>query len=229
MERLVIFAKPPVAGLVKTRLALSPEHSAAIHEAFLRDIVARHSQTNRRTELWRGNQPDHPIWAELGLPQYDQPPLDLGQRMASALQKGVGNDAKVVVIGSDSPTLPLALIDEAFAALDRAPVVLGPACDGGYYLVGMRGQVAPIFPSGMPWGTHEVLDRTLFILQSQGITFELLDFWYDVDRPADLRYLVAHLAILARQGDTEHVHTRKVLDRLAPYFQCPVPSSGTDQ
>ena len=108
----------------------------------------------------------------------------------------------------------MSLIDEAFGRLERAPVVLGPACDGGYYLVGMRGGVAPIFPAGMPWGTARVLDQTIQLLDQENTAFELLDYWYDVDRPEDLRFLNAHLKCLARGADENHAHTRRVLSQL---------------
>ena len=103
---------------------------------------------------------------------------------------GEGDDAAVVVLGTDSPTLPPALVDAAFAALARVPVVLGPATDGGYYLLGLRGLLPPLF-AGVAWGTDAVLPHLLETLHAQQIPFELLDFWYDIDRPADLRLLRA--------------------------------------
>jgi uncharacterized protein len=197
MGRLMVFAKAPQAGRVKTRLApaVGAENAARLHEAFVRDVVARHARPDRPMTVWRAGDLTHPLWAELGASLETQPPGELGHRMRFAFeQEGAAGEA-VVVLGTDSPSLPPALVDAAFEALTRVPVVLGPACDGGYYLLGLRGCVPPIFDD-VPWGTGSVLTDTLAALRAAGQRYELLPFWYDVDRPADLTLLKAHLPTL---------------------------------
>ena len=189
----MVFAKAPEPGRVKTRLLLPPETAAALHAAFVRDVVARHQRPGRRVTVWRAGAQDHPLWAGLDARLANQVGADLGERMAHAFAAELEGDARVVIIGTDSPTLPPRLVDEAFALLDEVPVVVGPACDGGYYLLGARGAVPPCF-EGLAWGGDQVLLDTLDALAE--LPHRLLDFWYDVDRPADLALLRRHLRAL---------------------------------
>lgn len=197
--RLMVFAKAPTPGRVKTRLALPPATAAALHAAFVRDVVARHGRADRRVTVWRAGDLAHPLWAELverhGVALAEQPPGDLGDRMAAAFAaEGAAGDP-VVILGTDSPTLPPAFVDDAFAALAEGEAVIGPACDGGYYLLGLRGAATrdrALWPPGLAWGTDAVLPATLAALAARG-PFAVLDPWYDVDRPADLRWLRHHL------------------------------------
>ena len=197
MGRLMIFAKAPEPGRVKTRLApaVGSENAARLHAAFVRDVVARHRRPGRALTVWRAGDLAHPLWAELGVPLEAQPAGDLGHRMRWAFEREGAAGEAVVILGTDSPSLPPALVDAAFEALTRVPVVLGPACDGGYYLLGLRACAPPIF-EGVPWGTGAVLTDTLAALQRAGLRYALLPFWYDVDRPADLTLLRAHLPTL---------------------------------
>lgn len=204
-ERLMVFAKAPVPGRVKTRLELPPTTAARLHAAFVRDVVARHQRPGRRVTVWRALDADHALWGELvdrhGVRLATQRGDDLGARMAAAFGEELAGGGPVVVLGTDSPSLPPRLVDAAFAALDEVPAVVGPACDGGYYLLGLRGAVPPVFPADMPWGTGEVLTRTLRALATSGAPFRVLDPWYDVDRLADLMLLKYHLPSLIAAGD----------------------------
>jgi glycosyltransferase A (GT-A) superfamily protein (DUF2064 family) len=107
--------------------------------------------------------------------------------------------SSVVLIGSDSPTLPLAYLRRAADWLaGAADLVLGPAGDGGYYLVGSRRPTPELFAPGIAWGTSSVLATTLERLASlrrAGLRIALLPLFYDCDTPADLRLLAAHLAL----------------------------------
>ncbi|MEZ4475185.1 MAG: TIGR04282 family arsenosugar biosynthesis glycosyltransferase [bacterium] len=194
----MIFAKAPEPGQVKTRLvpALGVEGAARLHAALLADVAERHQRPGRVVTLWRAGDLAHPIWTTLGLPLATQPDGDLGDRQRAAFAAEGADGAAVVVIGTDSPTLPPALVDAAFAALARVPVVIGPATDGGYYLLGLRGLLPPLF-TGVAWGTDAVLPHLLETLHALRISFEVLDFWYDIDRPADLRLLRALAPTLA--------------------------------
>ena len=125
-------------------------------------------------------------------------------------QLSLGADA-VVLVGADSPTLPVAYIEQAFAELRRADVVLGPAMDGGYYLVGCGRRVPPIF-HGIAWSTGQVLAQTLARLEDRSWRLALLPPWYDVDTSADCGLLRTHIAALRRAGvDPEVPHTEALL------------------
>ncbi len=207
--RLAIFARAPVPGQAKTRLApaLGAQGAADLHAAFVADVVERHRRPGRAITVWRDGP--HPLFDALGVALADQPPGDLGARLAACAAR----EAPVVVLGTDSPTLPPAHVDAAFAALAEVPVVLGPAGDGGYYLVGVREDAPPIFDD-VPWGTDRVLAHTLRRLQRASCRYHLLEFWYDVDRPADLALLAAHLPALEAAGVPVPPRTRAVLSAL---------------
>ena len=121
----------------------------------------------------------------------------------------------VVIIGTDSPTLPPRIVDEAFDRLSSPSgpnprVVIGPACDGGYYLLGIRQDptdrdsldrtLLALFGDGIQWGTCAVLPTTIERLDVAGVHYRLLDFWYDIDRRSDIRMMLAHVGELERQG-----------------------------
>jgi rSAM/selenodomain-associated transferase 1 len=208
--RLAIFARAPSPGRTKTRLvpAVGEQGAADLHAAFVADVVERHRAPGRAITVWRDGG-DDPIWGELGVDLADQPPGDLGDRLKACAAR----EAPVVILGTDSPTLPPAFVDAAFAALEDVPVVLGPANDGGYYLVGVRADAPPIFDD-VPWGTDRVLVHTLRHLRRAACRYTLLDFWYDVDRPADLALLAAHLPALEAAGVPVPPRTRAVLSAL---------------
>jgi hypothetical protein len=110
--------------------------------------------------------------------------------------------SQVTIIGSDSPTLPVEFLCQARSFLGRdaggVDVVLGPAGDGGYYLIGMRRHLPEPFAAGMPWSTPLVLPMTLERLAESGVRAALLPFFYDCDTPEDLRLLCAHLRYAAQ-------------------------------
>ncbi len=138
----------------------------------------------------------------------------LGDRMRHAFAWGFARGfGKVVLIGSDSPTLSLDLLRQAFAHLDDVPCVIGPTADGGYYLIGAAGGKAPDIFDGIPWGTDRVMRDTLHLLNDRQVPCALLAFGYDVDRPADLDFLSAHLALRLRQGAPVPTATWEVLQR----------------
>ena len=117
----------------------------------------------------------------------------------------------VVLVGADSPTLPVEYVERAFAELERADVVLGPATDGGFYLVGCGPARPPLF-GGVAWGGASVLIDTIKALADPQWRLSLLPPWYDVDAPADLSMLRGHLAALRRAGvDSGAAHTEEFL------------------
>ncbi|HKI38587.1 MAG TPA: TIGR04282 family arsenosugar biosynthesis glycosyltransferase [Gemmataceae bacterium] len=202
---LGLFAKWPEPGRVKTRLAAgtSSAWAADVALAFLRDLVRRLGVVGDRRVLAFAPPDARPLFADaVGgsfalVPQQDG---DLGRRLSSFFNDQFAAGAgSVVVLGTDSPTLPLTFVDQAFTALAEADMVLGPATDGGYYLVGCRRGVPPIF-DGISWGGSTVLAETVARLANPASRLALLPPWYDVDTLDDWRMLCGHLAALRRAG-----------------------------
>lgn len=202
---LGVFAKRPAPGRVKTRLAAdtSPEWAARVASAFLLDTLARLADFDARRVLAYAPDDAAAYFTPLAGDRFVPAPQgggDLGQRMAaffqSELRAGV---ASVVLLGTDSPTLPITYVDQAFRELERADVVLGPATDGGYYLVGCARRLPPIF-EGVTWGSPRVLAETVARLAAPDWTLALLPPWYDVDTLNDWWVLRGHLAALGRAG-----------------------------
>jgi len=129
-----------------------------------------------------------------------QPEGDLGGRMAaffdSVFQQGA---SQAVLVGTDSPTLPLSYISRAFEQLEEVDLVLGPATDGGYYLIGLSGSIPSIFQN-MNWSRPSVLADTMNRLRGSSWRLGLLPPWYDVDTLDDWQMLRGHLSALRRAG-----------------------------
>ena len=185
MERLILFAKTPRLHEVKTRLApgLTPEQALALHEAMLAD------QTLFLTALSNGGRS-----CEVCL-DTQQGDGDLGARMHRALLGAFAEGAeRAAILGADAPTLPRALVEDAFALLSRgADAVIIPAHDGGYVLVGASHPVPALF-CGVPWGAGSVADTTRRLAREAGLVLAETASWFDVDVPSDLPRLVRELA-----------------------------------
>jgi len=197
---VAVFARAPEAGEVKTRLApaLGPEGAASLYRAFVEDTlhVCRRAEA-LDVELWVAGDAAHPFWSRVGagLPRSEQPDdLDLGGRMAAALHALIAHAGRGLVIGTDTPTLPAHHIGAAARALEAADVVLGPSADGGFYLVGARGVVPPIFES-VRYSTPFAFSDTVRAARRAGLGVATTAPWYDVDTPSDLAILRAHLAV----------------------------------
>jgi rSAM/selenodomain-associated transferase 1 len=185
---------------VKTRLesAFGEEGAAALYRAFVEDtldLCARVRDAGRvDVALWAA-EIDEPVVTEwgrrLGITPLRQPDGDLGARLTTAFERGLREHQRVVIIGSDAPTLPLALVVAAFNALDHAPMALGPANDGGYYAIGATRGVAPRFDN-VGWSTPTALEDT--VRANEDLRIAMLSPWYDIDEPADLAVLRAHLS-----------------------------------
>lgn len=201
-----VFAKQPISGRVKTRLAADTgaDAAASIYEAFLRDIlqsfegvadrcVIGHSPDDENAEAYFQSIADghYELWA--------QPDASLGERMAAFFIEHLTNDSAVVLIGSDSPTLPAPLIEMAFVALQQDECVIGPAPDGGYYLIGLRRWGDGLFDE-IEWDGANVLVQTVRNLQAKELSLQLLPPWYDVDTLDDLYGLQGHLTALRAAG-----------------------------
>jgi len=135
-----------------------------------------------------GNQQAMEAWLSTDIPCLPQGEGDLGDRLLLAFAQAFAQGAQsVVVIGADCPDLGPTLFAQAFSALTRKNLVLGPAMDGGYYLVGLN-RPAPALFSDIPWGNSEVLAATLKQAKELHLSIHLLEPLADVDRPEDLRH-----------------------------------------
>ena len=216
----VLFAKEPVPGAVKTRLQslMSARDAARLYEAMLLDCATELQATKAATKVIAFAPVDaedalRTLLTPIGAFEYvPQPDGDLGQRMEGLMQWAFARGAeRVVIVGSDSPSLPAAYIDEGLALLREKEVVLGPSTDGGYYLVGRKKGESRIFRD-VAWSTGMVLRQTLERLGKQSLG--VLPLWYDVDTPRDAEFLKVHLEALARTGNAQGQHSLAVLHDL---------------
>lgn len=200
-RRLLLFTKPAREGRVKTRLIgdLTPAQAAALHTAFLDDLLDRLREGLREEDIelrlaW-ALEPGEAVPSG-PLPGVRQEGSDLGERLYRALSGAAAEGGAVMALGSDHPTLPLTLVHRAFERVEAgADVVLGPAEDGGYYLIALRPEaVAPRLFEGIAWSTPQVLAATLDRCRELGLRVELLPAASDVDTPEDLRRLAARMA-----------------------------------
>lgn len=216
---VVIFAKAPEPGAVKTRLrpALSPAAAAGLARAFAEDVVATVAALPVVVHLACAPWPPSPFFVALarryGIQLEAQSGGSLGVRMGRVVRRHVRRRQPVVILGADAPSLPIEYVTRAFRALRRTDVVLGPAFDGGYYLLGVARRVPPIF-ARMPWGTPEVLPRTLGRLRAARVPYTLLPWWYDVDSPPTLDLLATHLRVLWASGERRCPRSRAALRAL---------------
>lgn len=200
---LGLFAKLPRPGQVKTRLAAdtSPEWAAQVADAFLRDLIDRLAAVEAERVIAFDPPAAEAEFASIAQGRFTleaQVSGHLGRRLAAFLTNHLPR-GPVVVLGTDSPTVPLEHIEQAFHALERADVVLGPATDGGYYLLGCAHRLLPLF-EGIAWSTPHVLAETVARLADPAWGLALLPPWYDVDTLDDWRMLRGHLAALRRAG-----------------------------
>jgi rSAM/selenodomain-associated transferase 1 len=196
LRALLVFAKTPKPGKVKTRLlaAVSADVAAELHEACIGDTLRLVRKmrgcdvfvfTAGGTSYFRRLVKHLGSGARVGvLPQRG---TDLGTRMENAFRKCFAMGYReVAVIGTDTPWMGEERVRRAFAELKANDVVIGPAEDGGYYLLGTRKMVAEIF-RGIPWSTERVLELTLKKIAALKLRKKLLRWDFDLDRPEDLR------------------------------------------
>jgi rSAM/selenodomain-associated transferase 1 len=202
---LGLFAKRPAPGQVKTRLAAatSAEWAARVAEAFLLDLLEALASFDARKVLAFAPPSERGYFVPVTQGRFELTPQhdgDLGQRMAHFFAEQFAQHAeRVVLVGTDAPTLPVPCIEQAFEELKRADVVLGPATDGGYYLIGCARCVPPIF-DGIAWSSPSVLAETIAAIAAARLRLALLSPWYDVDTLEDWRMLQGHLAALRQSG-----------------------------
>lgn len=190
---LIIFAREPVPGRVKTRLAQNIGGSAAaeIYFAMLSDTVRKAALLDKvRTMIfWATENGIAPEFSDLPrVETFVQSEGDLGKRMYNAFNTALNNGiSRCCIIGSDSPDLPAEILSLAFDSLDESDtdIVYGPAEDGGYYLLGMKQLWSPLFEN-MQWSSPGVMEETLQRINSLGLNSLSLPPWYDIDTYDDL-------------------------------------------
>lgn len=186
------FARQPVAGAVKTRMMprLTPEQALALHcELVLWTAGTLVRADLGPVELAVAGDVQHALFERcraLGVEGLvGQQGEDLGERMYNALARGLERCERVVLVGSDCPGIDRDYLVQAVAGLDRADVVLGPATDGGYVLIGVRAVCRELF-EGIPWGTSAVFSETVRRLGQLHWPWVTLPPLADIDRPEDL-------------------------------------------
>ncbi len=197
--RLILFTRFPRPGEAKTRLipTLGPEGAAQLHRELTAHTLGTVDQSTALHPMdveirYTGASVDEMSeWLGTRRTYADQGDGDLGNRMDRAADAAFESSMdRVVIIGADCPELSPSLLNRAFDLLISRDIVLGPALDGGYYLIGVRHTAwqrarKPLF-ADMPWGTDDVLTETLRRTHAAGLAVARLDFLGDVDRPADL-------------------------------------------
>jgi len=191
---LMVFAKVPEAGRVKTRLGAEVGHqeAARMYRDMGRKVVDQLRNGAYRTILFfdpPNGRAAMERWLGLeGLTFRPQASGDLGSRIAGAFQEVLGHASRAVVVGTDTPGLKRTLVEKAFRCLDTSDMVLGPALDGGYYLLGLN-STAPALFEDIPWSTERVAEVTLDRAQSMGMRVAILPALRDVDTLEDLDLL----------------------------------------
>jgi uncharacterized protein len=186
---LLLFVKHPKAGQTKTRLAAGIGHprALAVYRALLQHLRQEAEATLADKAVFYGNEiPPQDLWAETAWPRLPQQGDDLGARMQQAFQWGFDQGyQRIVLVGSDIPHLTHHLLNDAFEQLGTHPAMLGPAADGGYYLIGLS-QPCPRVFAGKTWSTSSVLPDTLADFEAEGLSYALGPTLNDVDTVADL-------------------------------------------
>jgi rSAM/selenodomain-associated transferase 1 len=210
-QRILVFAKAPIPGCVKTRLLteLSPTEAAKLHMAMVHNTLSMACNSQLApVELWIDGE--HPFFQECKrlypiqtLKQYGG---DIGTRMQHAFNQRLSESDAVLIVGTDCPALAKKHLQSAFAALKGGrDIVLLPVDDGGYVLIAARRIDASLFQN-ISWGTHRVMVQTRNALSRLGWTWAELDTLWDIDRPQDLQRFradIMYTRLLSVLEDTE--------------------------
>lgn len=227
---LVIFAKAPVPGQVKTRLCppLTPDEAATLHGSFVLDTLERTKTATIRLQLpidrYLACAPSSSLVffkimeERQGVKLIDQEGEDLGIRMHRAFETMFAKGyRRALIIGTDVPSLPFDYYKQAVDLLETHDVVLGPARDGGYYLIGLKKSSGGLFEH-IPWSTDQVLAVTREKAKVLGLSTGWLPEWRDVDSIDDLQALIeasAHDAKKPKQDQSFSDRTAGALQLIA--------------
>jgi uncharacterized protein len=196
---LIMFAKYPEKGKVKSRLSKQWDEDMVVHlyRLFIEDLLERLSDGNYCLRVAchpAERQKDFIDQFGQGFSCMAQIGEDLGERMSTAFSRCFSEGhQEVVVIGSDSPDLPIQIVQEAFDAVEKNGTVIGPSFDGGYYLIGFRKEsFYPGVFEGISWGTDTVFEETMLRLKNAKIPVHVLPPWRDIDRAEDIEALITN-------------------------------------
>jgi uncharacterized protein len=184
---VIVFARRPVEGRVKTRLAetIGPQRACELYRCFVVDVVAAARCVGCGIHVFVDPPDSLPFfrkWLGNDLSCHPQVGADLGERMARAFGHIFADTSRAVLIGTDCPDLPGPLIADALHGLLSHDAVIGPALDGGYYLIGFSREafLKDAF-AGIEWGADTVYGATMAILEKSGVKAHVLPQWCDVD------------------------------------------------
>ena len=194
---VILFAKAPVPGRVKTRLAaaVGMAQAAALHRAFVADMIEKLKPLGL-LELHTDIETDE--WSDFQVTRRLQSTGDLGERMYAAFRGA--SHLPAILIGSDAPSLPVGHLEILISS--KADIALGPAEDGGYYAIFCRKLNSHMF-DGVEWSAAGTLEQTVRAVASVGLSLELGPVWWDVDEPKDLDRLRADPEGIANFGFAE--------------------------
>lgn len=189
LSAIAVFAKAPIPGRVKTRLAvtLGVEEAARLHEKMVSTLVLRLIEAANRlgcdVELHTDTLTD--AWAGLAVSRALQVDGDLGARMLHALREGLdAGRTRMLILGGDVPTVPISHLEALLGA--DSDVALGPAEDGGYYAICCR-KTHPEMFGGVAWSTSKACEQTAAACRGTGLSVAIGPVWFDIDETADLK------------------------------------------
>jgi rSAM/selenodomain-associated transferase 1 len=191
---IVIMAKAPIPGLVKTRMTpwLDPMVVSSLYHNFLLDKIEQVKNIGVQAFIAYTPETGLAFFRSIIPPGFDlinQVGADLGERLADISKSLFGQGfEKVLILDSDTPNLPVEYIQKGLDQLDKSDVILGPCEDGGYYLIGLR-ECQPLLFQDIPWSTSRVTEFTVKKAQSRDLSVFLLEKWYDIDTIDDLLHL----------------------------------------
>jgi hypothetical protein len=192
-DALIVFIRNPIPGKVKSRLAAETGVQEAIR-VYLRLLEKTFQLCAYRQEnlaIYFSDMIDGSVLPFIKKAQfYTQQGENLGERMFSALEFQLQKHNKAVLIGSDCPELSQSILDLAFQLLDSSDIVIGPAADGGYYLIGVK-EPADSYFKNISWGSSHVFEQTIERIGKIGKTFSLLPVLRDLDTLEDLKHFEA--------------------------------------
>ncbi len=203
---ILFFVKYPDAGAVKTRLAadIGKEPARMLYRAFVSDMLCTLRRVDADLQVfYHGGRPaEISDWIGGSLPVWPQKGNSLGERMLHAFYTAKkGGYSRILLVGSDIPGLRASIAEDAFSALESHCAVIGPATDGGYYLIGFRSKriVRSAFEK-IPWSTPRVLEQTLDRLENASCSVRLLPAACDIDTHADLLKAAAAIGAEPDEG-----------------------------
>ncbi len=186
---LVIFVRNPISGQVKTRLAkdIGDERALEIYLQLLQHTLEITRGLSFRKFIYYADEvSDYDLWSVPGYTKRKQNGNDLGERMLNSFKELFDQGfTRIIIIGSDCLQLKTETLKEAVALLESNAAVIGPASDGGYYLLGLTKFYPDLFIN-KPWSTDQVFERTINDLINQGISYALLEELSDIDDGTDL-------------------------------------------